>query len=132
MSRSLRRTIKDIDIFGHRISLKFNQHGDKHQTLMGGFLTIILYILGLIILIIKVGEVQTILAKSNTTYRLNDSDDFEDISLFSEGLNILLLIEDISNEPSISTIGSSMFSTGSRRTVAYDSYAQKYMQIRFV
>ena len=39
-----RRFIKNFDLFGHPINLRFNGKGESHQTILGGLLTVCLYV----------------------------------------------------------------------------------------
>ena len=42
--KSFKRMIKDFDLFGHNIALNFDRKGDKHRTLCGGLMSILLYL----------------------------------------------------------------------------------------
>ena len=42
---TFRRFIKNLDIFGHRIELNFDQKGNTHQTMCGGFTSIVVVML---------------------------------------------------------------------------------------
>lgn len=83
MSKSFSRTIKDLDLFGHAITLRFNQNAGHHQTLLGGCFSLVIYMIGLIMILIKIGDVDSIIATSSTTYQIHkDSEEpFEDVSL---------------------------------------------------
>ena len=41
MLKSLKRTAKDYDWFGHPIGLTFNNKGDAHQTVCGGLSSVV-------------------------------------------------------------------------------------------
>jgi hypothetical protein len=60
MVRTLKSAIKGIDLFGHPITLKFNQHGDIHRTICGGLVSIIFLILTFIVIVVKLGEVSMV------------------------------------------------------------------------
>ena len=60
MARTLKSGIKGIDLFGHPITLKFNQHGDIHRTICGGLLSLIFFVLVFIIIVVKLGEVSMV------------------------------------------------------------------------
>ena len=38
----LKQFLKNRDLFGHQISLNFNQQGDKHRTVVGGLVSILI------------------------------------------------------------------------------------------
>ena len=40
--KSINKKIKSHDLFGHQVTLNFNQNGDTHTTLVGGFFSIII------------------------------------------------------------------------------------------
>jgi hypothetical protein len=40
----MKKCIKGFDLFGHPISLYFNKSGDSHKTLLGGNVSIVIYI----------------------------------------------------------------------------------------
>ena len=39
-----RKFVKNFDIFGYVIKLRFNGKGDSHRTLLGGIVNIVLYV----------------------------------------------------------------------------------------
>lgn len=82
MSRSCKRIVKDYDIFGHPVSLKFNQNGSHHRTCCGGCLSIILYIVGFAMLCLRLTDLNTIVSSITTSILINEANTtFKDISL---------------------------------------------------
>ena len=40
LKADITQTVRDIDMFGHRIELNFNNKGSEHKTIVGGFFSI--------------------------------------------------------------------------------------------
>ena len=40
LKADIAETVRDIDMFGHRIELNFNNKGSMHKTIVGGFFSI--------------------------------------------------------------------------------------------
>ena len=45
MTNKFRRSIKNLDLFGHQVSFNLNEKGDTFTTLPGGLCSIIFYLL---------------------------------------------------------------------------------------
>ena len=73
MSRSCKRIVKDQDLFGHPVSLNFNQNGSHHRTCCGGCLSILIYIMAFLMLCIRLPDVQTIISSITTNYLINEA-----------------------------------------------------------
>ena len=71
MARTLKSAIKGLDLFGHPINFKFNEHGHTHRTICGGLSSIVFYIFVFVILVVKLGEVQMIQSKVSEPYEIN-------------------------------------------------------------
>jgi hypothetical protein len=42
-NKSLKRFIKNVDIFGHKVELNFDNKGPSHQSLLGSFMTCLFF-----------------------------------------------------------------------------------------
>ena len=43
LKKKLKSFIRKSDLFGHVIQLNFNQQGSSHQTVIGGYVSILIY-----------------------------------------------------------------------------------------
>ena len=133
MSRSCKRSIKDHDLFGHHVSLQFNQNGSHHQTFLGGCLSIMLYLLALSVFCLRLPDVFTIISSVNSSYLIAKPDTaFDNISLKNQGINMFLVIEDIEDGQPLQSLGENILVKEAPKYVEYDDQFRRKASVRFV
>ena len=108
-----RRFIKNFDIFGYVIRLRFNGKGDSHQTLLGGIVTIVTYVFVIAYTAILCQKMVTFGQDVNNSYQLPQNSAEQQVSWKDLNMDIFINIYDLRQQ----------------KWVPYDSHLKKYINI---
>ena len=93
---------------------------------MGGCCPILMYLMALVILGIRLPDVWTIVSSIDSTYLVTEPDSAsKDISLYDEGINMFLVMEELSQKEPLQSLGQVVVNKQAPRFLKYDDEVKK-------